>query len=536
MNLIAAAISMCALMVQVPLAGTSGTIQGAVCDVEGCKPIRGARVSVEIPNSGGMKQTAITDQTGTFRFPQLPAGKYQLEAEADDFIPVATLPFVTLDDGGRVEDLKVLMHAMGTISGQAIDENGKPLAVAHVEAMVFQQDMYLRMLVPVRSTTTNTRGEFRLSGLDPNEYLIRVTSPMDRRGIDDYPPTFYPAATDPGNSVKIQINGGTDVAGIEVRLPSRGVRVTGRVVTAAGEPTRAIVYLIPRSSILVAPQFTSGRMSQEFEIGGVPPGSYYLYAVTDLSTQSVQSPVDYRVPPQWARTPIDIGDKDIDDVTVSILATGSINGRIVFSSEATDIDTLDLSKVLLQAGPTDVTPGPPWSLVSEISKTGEFRFEHLSEMPLFFRNTIVSGDWFVSQLILERSDVTSSGFSAAPGENRILDVVISNAGGSLTGIIKDREDKPVPAGRVVLLPEPSLRASPSLRRISLANEGGEFLIETIAPGEYTAIAFPPEGQFQPMFLQDVHWIEEYERFGQHLHIGARQATRTDLVTVTPNPK
>jgi hypothetical protein len=458
-----------------------------------------------------------------------------LEAEADDFIPVATLPFVTLVDGGRVEDLKVLMHAMGTISGQAFDENGNPLAMAQVDAMVFQQDMHLRMLVPVRSTTTNTRGEFRLSGLDPNQYLIRLTSPMDRKGIDDYPPTYYPAATDPGDSVKILVSAGTDVAGIEVRLQSRGVRVAGRVVTAAGEPTRAIVYIIPRSSILVAPQFTSGRMSQEFEIRGVPPGSYYLYAVTDLSTPSAQSPVDYRVAPQWVRTSIDIGDKNIDDVTVSILPTGSINGRIVFSPEATDIDTLDLSKVLLQAGPIDVTPGPSRNLVAEVSKTGEFRFDHLSEMPLFFGNSVVTGDWFVSRLILERSDVTSSGFSAAPGENRILEVVISNAGGSLTGLLKDRQDKTVSGGRVVLLPEPSLRANPSLRRISHSTERGEFVIETIATGEYTAIAFPPEDQFQPMFLQDVHWVEEYERFGQHLHIGARLTTRTDLVTVTPNP-
>jgi hypothetical protein len=94
---------------------------------------------------------------------------------------------------------------------------------------------------------------------------------------------------------------------------------------------------------------------------------------------------------------------------------------------------------------------------------------------------------------------------------------------------------PVPGGRVVLLPDPSLRANPSLRKISLATERGEFVIEAIAPGEYTAIAFPPEGQFQSMFPQDVHWVEEYERFGQHLQIGDRQTTRTDLVTVTPNP-
>src|SRR5947208_1561442 len=113
-------------------------------------------------------------------------------------------------------------------------------------------------------------------------------------------------------------------------------------------------------------------------------------------------------------------------------------------------------------------------------------------MPLFFRNSVVADDWFISKLILERHDVTSSGFSAVPGEVRILEVVISNATGSLKGIIKDLKERPVPGGRVVLLPESSLRANPALSRISLANEQGEFAIETVAPGEYTAIAFPPE--------------------------------------------
>jgi hypothetical protein len=147
--------------------------------------------------------------------------------------------------------------------------------------------------------------------------------------------------------------------------------------------------------------------------------------------------------------------------------------------------------------------------------------------------TLLSDEWFISQLLLEGRDVTSSGFSAVPGEDRRLDVVISNAGGRLTGLLKDRQDKPVPGGRVVLLRGESHGANPAVTKIALADDAGEFHIEAIAPGDYTAIAFPPEEQSVPLFLEDAQWVENYERYGQHLQLTPHILSRIDLVTITP---
>jgi len=60
-----------------------------------------------------LRRTSITDETGVFTLTQLPAGRYQLDAQADTFNPVAVLPLVTLLDGGRADDLRVLMRALG---------------------------------------------------------------------------------------------------------------------------------------------------------------------------------------------------------------------------------------------------------------------------------------------------------------------------------------------------------------------------------------------------------------------------------------
>jgi hypothetical protein len=162
---------------------------------------------------------------------------------------------------------------------------------------------------------------------------------------------------------------------------------------------------------------------------------------------------------------------------------------------------------------------------------GEFEYAHISELKCFFR--LSSDEWFISQLILEGRDVTSSGFSAAPGEDRPLEVVISNAGGTLCGFLKDGQDKPLPGARVVLLPDGSLRANPAFEKIALADDSGEFRIETIAPGEYTAIAFAPEEQSAPIFLGNAQWVERYERYGQHVQIAAHVESRMDFVTITP---
>ena len=124
----------------------------------------------------------------------------------------------------------------------------------------------------------------------------------------------------------------------------------------------------------------------------------------------------------------------------------------------------------------------------------------------------------------------AAGFTPTPGKESILEVVVSNAAGAFAGIIKDRQDKPLPGGRLLLLPEPSLRSNSQLVRTAVAVERGEFSLETIPPGEYTAIAFPDEDQYTPAYIREAG--EKYERFGQHIHIAAHETTRADL-TVAP---
>jgi hypothetical protein len=67
------------------LAGTTGRITGTVKDATG-SPVAGAQLTITNPATG-VALKSKTDKKGTFGFPTLAAGRYNLEAEAAGFKP-----------------------------------------------------------------------------------------------------------------------------------------------------------------------------------------------------------------------------------------------------------------------------------------------------------------------------------------------------------------------------------------------------------------------------------------------------------------
>jgi hypothetical protein len=512
------------LFSQAPL---TGTLEGTVCEVDTCKPVPGARVAIATPGIQNSRKTTITDVAGRFRF-QLAPGKYILDVAADNFALTGNTPFLSIDDGASFQIIKIELHALGTISGHAFDEKREPLVGARVEALAFRPEAIGQILTPVGFANANDLGEYRISSLEPDEYYIRITPPGDRIIQDSYPVTYYPNSTDAGMAAKIILAGGAEVGGIDPKLPSRGVRVRGRVIQAENKSTRMFVLLMPRfPSVMVGPNLgpnTADQASDDFELRGVAPGSYYLYAIT-------------RIPPapgglEWVRVPLEVADRDVEGIKFPITPAGSIKGRIVLAEDATRPDNLDLSTFSLGAGSNEPLPFP-LTANAHVDKNGEFAAEHVSEMKLFLKDQVLNDTWFISSARFNGSDAIANGFSAQPGKEGVLEVVISNAGGSLAGVVKDKQEKAVPAGRIALLPEAALRANPFLVRTTVAIERGEFKMETIPPGDYTVIALPDEDKFTPAFLRDLPSVEKYERFGQHVTIEPKETKRVDL-TVAPS--
>ena len=517
--------------------GAPGSIQGIVCVIKTCKPIDGVQVSLVHPGSEVPVKTMRTDVSGEFGFFDLEPGTYMVRA--DNFIRRIGGASAVITNGERIENIKLELTALGTISGGAFDENGEPVVGARVEALAGLMNSPLLVLdrmvaVPQAVVTTDNQGAFRISGLDAYEYYVRVIPRDNRADGKTYPATYYPATTDPEHAVKIFAAPGSESNGINVRLIPGGVTLRGRFVSESNAPGRAVPVLIPRSpTVLVAPSLQARNLDlmnsteTTFEIRGVPPGSYFLYGVT--SNGGVGRP-------QWVRTPIEVGSENVNDLTIVLSTPGTIKGRLRTASDATDADHLDFSKLTFSVAFAELTIALGGSPSARLNQAGEFQFERLSEANVFLRPSYLDDGWFISEMQLDGQDVMGSAFSSKPGRESTLEVTISNAGGAVTGIIKDFQDRPLKSARFALLPELRLRGNPLLLKTGVANANGDFTIDAIRPGNYTLLAFPDEDQFTPAFLRDRDLLEKFEAFGNLISIGAGQTIRADVTVVPQAPR
>ena len=375
------------LVVESVSAQTTGTIEGNVIDVRTSEPISGARASMALgPNFPQIKRM-VTDSTGAFRFEGVPPGEYTVRVEADEFRVSGVLPSVTVTAGETVKGVKILMQATASISGRVFDENDEPLANTTVEVLTLQESQIgLRLWMPFRGTNgiaairpvqSDDLGKYRVGGLEPGEYLLRLTPTEEQAKTLRYPITFYPQATDPSDANRITAIGGVENTNIDFHVAPRAVHVQGRFVVNDPQLAPSRLLLVPRNpAVQVEPALNWALAVQRigsdgFEIWGVAPGSYFLYAIANSGMRIA-----------WVRIPVEVGSEDLKNVAVEVKPPGSILIRAEADAGATDVDKLDISNVRFSLAPAEVTPSFP--LRGSLAADGQFRLT-TPEAVFFFR-------------------------------------------------------------------------------------------------------------------------------------------------------
>jgi hypothetical protein len=103
----------------------------------------------------------------------------------------------------------------------------------------------------------------------------------------------------------------------------------------------------------------------------------------------------------------------------------------------------------------------------------------------------------------------------------LLEITLATDPGSLTGRIVDGEQQPAKAITVVLLPEPERRLfRTDLHRVATTDEAGQFLMESLPPGDYRVFAWENVANRE---WQDPDFVRSYEDRGRAVRIteGAR---------------
>ena len=156
-------------------------LQGVVVRAGGTEPVIRAAVALQDVSENSRTFTAITSDAGKFMIRGVPAGKYELTVTRTGY--VQSDQALTLEDDPRPRNVIVALNPTGTISGRIFDEFGEPVIGAEVRAMKSFYQHGGRVLVPMQSTVTDDRGEYRLFWLPPGRYFVSAIGPQMSVGI-----------------------------------------------------------------------------------------------------------------------------------------------------------------------------------------------------------------------------------------------------------------------------------------------------------------------------------------------------------------
>ena len=236
-----------------------GSITGKVLDDSG----NGVPNTTITAISDNYKLVATSDETGAYSLTDLPEGNYTVSCEAVGY-RVDTQPFAEEMIIGKNADEKDIQTTLtsGTLHGNLVDGNGKPLAGATVSA--WSGDISLQ-------TTTDENGEYTLYFV-PAGYTYTVQGYM-----------YTYASVEQDFDVTV---GQTTETG-EYQLVQALGTLSGTAVDRTGAPVEGALIAATNDSGLVYTATTDA--SGHYDMGDVLVGSYSISATkAGLVTGSVQ--------------------------------------------------------------------------------------------------------------------------------------------------------------------------------------------------------------------------------------------------------
>ena len=157
----------------------SASISGKVT-IKG-KPAVGVMVLAKDSNDRGAPITtryrARTDQTGSYRIANLPAGTYEVSPITPALVP-SKFDSVVVSEGEAVEDVNVLLVPGGVITGKITDSEGEPVIGQSVRVTPVYEEIPSRLgntlLMRFMDNSTDDRGVYRAFGLPAGKYKVSV--------------------------------------------------------------------------------------------------------------------------------------------------------------------------------------------------------------------------------------------------------------------------------------------------------------------------------------------------------------------------
>jgi hypothetical protein len=438
----------------------SGTVEATISLVRGApvagrvvgdngRPVGGARVSYA--GASEWSQTSdpqldgvITGARGEFKFEALPAGTFRFVAQHPERAPGSSA-MVTLDGTTARSGIEISLAGAAAVAGQVVTRTGEPVPWATVRVAVQVAGW---SFARARQTTADSAGGFTMQGLPRR--------PIEVVAFDER------AASAPQI---LDLEARPDARGLVIRLDVDGA-ISGIVVDTTGGPVEgahvtAAADLRSGGPAADAAAITDG--AGRFELHGLPSGKLLLRArpARASAARGAQRPA----------TAATTGDRD---VRIVLANDGGVKGRVVY-----DDGSPPAAFSVRVGGSTAVSLG---------SADGSFVVE---DVPPGEHQVAVSGAFEHAELPrakVQADRVTDLGTVMVRRGRTISGRVVNGSGGPVAGAR-------VVAGRYLFGDGTSAMAPPGAgppgadrSRSTMADEGGEFVLNGASTGEQSVVA------------------------------------------------
>lgn len=482
-------------------------LQGVVMTDETTpRPVRHAHVEL----SGDADDDTITDDTGTFAFHGLSAGRYVLTADKPGFVTTRygakrdgdrSATVIVLAAGRQMANIQMRLPRGAVVSGTVFGTQGEAISNATVSVARFTTaESGERYLESVSTANGDDEGGFRVFGIPAGQYVILAT-PMAggdfRAGARrlSYARAFYPGVSDATDAPLIPLAAGEERTGVDITLPATPTaRITGGLFDAGNRPASGIrVRLVefgavPSAFTADAPSSAPSGTDGTFTFPAVPSGRYTLFSESS-SGSDARAPGSGRW--QNARAEVTIDGRDVTGLALNFRQNVSVAGHAIFDS----LGSPDARVFRVAMDPVGNGGLPIAGRSATVEDDGSFAIENLAPGKYRVRGTpsglpVDSEAWRTSSATFNKKDVLDQVFEVGSEPLDGLTVTFTDKTGGVRGTLTRADGVPAPEFAIVVFTaDRALWTLPSRRAaFTDPDSNGEWAIRGLPPGEYRIAA------------------------------------------------
>ena len=320
--------------------------------------------------------------------------------------------------------------------------------------------------------------------MSPGEYYLTATDSAEPDPIavtneaswirdflgSEYVPAYFPGVSQLAQAQVIAVQAGDEVQADFSLRRAKTAKISGLVIGKEGPASGTWIRLSDAEGYNSGSERgTTTDEKGRFEIKGVPPGNYLIYALQRTRGNGIYE--------SGGQQRIEVNGENIDSVIISVGAGTTFQGRVTV--EGASFPNLDRIGVVLTKVDNDEQVGTG----GHVNKDGTFEIKLVSDGTYGVTLWGFESNWYIKSVRLGGDDVLEKGLQVEKGgpAGRI-EVVVSSEIAKLDGSVSD-DGTPVAGAHVRVVPEPETPYN-RFRAQSLNNRPDRpFLIYWSGPGQ-----------------------------------------------------